>query len=288
MAKKGNFDKFISKGKPEKKSPPEKRKKKADPKPARKPAGAKAIKSQSLASNEPVRLNKYIALAGICSRRDADALIAEGKVKVNGKVVTEMGMKIDPAIDKVVYQGKSLIPQNFTYFLMNKPKNHITTLSDEQGRKTVMDIITIYTSERVFPVGRLDRNTTGLLVFTNDGQLAEKMTHPSYQVKKVYHVSLDQPLQEVHALALQQGIKLEDGVAKVDRIDLVEGHGPTEIGVEIHSGKNRIVRRMFEHLGYQVLRLDRVAIGPLTKKNLPRGRCRPLTEKEVSFLRMIK
>lgn len=283
MARKGSFEKFHKKKKVAKAEVEE---------PGRKPKSGKgpkraAGKPRALDSTEPVRLNKYIAQSGVCSRREADTLIKAGRVKVNGKVCKEMGVKVKPGSDRVEYLGKVLSPQNFTYFLMNKPKNHITTVKDEHDRKTVMDVIKHYTQERIYPVGRLDRNTTGLLLFTNDGQLAEKMTHPSFRVKKVYHVKVDKPMLEDHVYAMKDGITLEDGLIKVDKMDVVERGGPDEIGVEIHSGRNRIVRRMFEHFGYQVLRLDRVAIGPLTKKNLPRGRCRALTDKEVSFLKMM-
>ncbi|MDX2249100.1 MAG: pseudouridine synthase [Bacteroidia bacterium] len=234
-----------------------------------------------------MRINRYVAQAGVCSRREADDLIAKGYVKVNGKVVTELGVKINPRKDKVEYKGKILKPQNFIYILLNKPKNMITTNSDPQGRKTVIDAVADATTERVFPVGRLDRNTTGLILLTNDGELAKKLTHPSHRVRKVYHVGLNKPVLEEDMQRLLDGISLEDGEAKVDKIDYVMGQGKEEVGVEIHSGRNRIVRRMFEALGYQIEKLDRTALGPLTKKNLPRGNWRILSEKEVSYLQMM-
>ncbi|MEZ4827214.1 MAG: pseudouridine synthase [Bacteroidia bacterium] len=263
---------------------------KAPPKKSSRPPRNEKTKpaAKSLApQDESVRLNRYIASAGICSRREADDLIAGGKVKVNGKIVTELGLKIDPLKDKIEYQGEVLKPKKLTYILLNKPKNMITTNSDPQGRKTVIDAVASATTERVFPVGRLDRNTTGILLLTNDGDLAKKLTHPSHRVRKIYHVSLDKPVAEEDMQKLMDGITLEDGEAKVDKIDYVIGKTTNEVGVEIHSGKNRIVRRMFEALGYQVEKLDRTAFGSLTKKNLPRGSWRILTDNEVSFLKMM-
>ena len=236
---------------------------------------------------QPVRLNRYIAQAGVCSRREADKLIEEGLIKVNGKVATELGMKIIPQSDKVEFGNKVLRAQNHIYILLNKPKNMITTTKDELGRRTVLDLVANVSAERLFPVGRLDRNTTGLLLITNDGELTKKLTHPSHRVKKVYHVKLDKPFPEEDMQKLLDGIELEDGPATVDKIDYAFGKGPEEIGVEIHSGRNRIVRRMFEALGYQVVGLDRTMLGPLTKKNIPRGKYRILTEKEIRFLKMM-
>jgi len=232
-----------------------------------------------------VRLNRFIAQAGVCSRREADTLIAEGRIRVNGKVAQEMGLKIHPAKDKVTFRGKELKARNFVYILLNKPKNMITTTDDPHGRPIVLDAIARATNERVYPVGRLDRNTTGLLLLTNDGELAERMTHPSFQVKKVYKVGLNKSVAQKDLDKLVAGVELEDGPAKVDRIDYVESDD--QVGVELHIGRNRIVRRMFDHLGYQVLALDRVMIGHITKKNLPRGKWRKLTEKEVGFLKMM-
>ena len=235
----------------------------------------------------PVRLNRFVAQAGVCSRREADELIARGSIKVNGKVVKELGIKVLPKQDRVEYAGKVLTPQNFTYILLNKPKNMITTMSDPLGRRTVLQPIERATQQRVYPVGRLDRNTTGLLLLTNDGDLAKKLTHPSYRIKKLYKVRLNRPVTEAHLAALSQGIELEDGPAQVDAIEYVQGSDGYEVGVEIHIGRNRIVRRMFEHFGYQVEALDRIMLGHLTKKALPRGKWRKLTEKEVGFLKMM-
>lgn len=233
-----------------------------------------------------VRLNRFISLSGVCSRRDADDHILAGKITVNGEVVTTLGSKVIPGKDIVKFMGKPITPEKKVYILMNKPKNHITTADDPEGRRTVMDILKHATHERVFPVGRLDRNTTGLLLFTNDGDLAEKLTHPSHQVRKVYHVKLERCVLEEDLERLRKGIELEDGIAVADKISYVANKDCNEIGVEIHSGKNRVVRRMFESLGYEVKYLDRVIFGPLTKKDLPRGKFRFLSDKEVAFLRI--
>lgn len=243
---------------------------------------------QDLMTDGPVRLNRYIALAGICSRRQADELIKKGEIKVNGVVTKEMGLKVDPAKDTVVYARQELKPKRFTYVLMNKPKDHITTVSDDQGRRTVMDIVKKYTKTRVYPVGRLDRNTTGLLLFTNDGDLTQRMTHPSFEVLKVYNVRLSKDLDPKDLETIRKGMELEDGPIKADKADFLEAGIFNEVGIEIHSGRNRIVRRMFEHLGYEIVALDRVRFGPLTKKNVARGKCRILTDKEVGFLKMLK
>lgn len=239
-----------------------------------------------LDSQEPMRLNRFIAHSGICGRREADTLIERGEIAVNGKVVKELGTKVIPGIDKVIYKGKEIYPEKKVYVLYNKPKNEITTLKDPKGRPTVMDVMKRVTDERIFPVGRLDRNTTGLLLFTNDGDLAKKLTHPSHKVRKVYKVKLNKPVDPEHLDLLQAGIELEDGLAKVDKISYVDGTENRQIGLEIHIGKNRVVRRMFENLGYQVLSLDRTMLGHLTKKNLPRGKWRFLKEKEIAFLKM--
>ncbi|MDX1907375.1 MAG: pseudouridine synthase [Bacteroidia bacterium] len=236
---------------------------------------------------QPVRLNRFIGQAGVCSRRDADKLISNGEITVNGAVVTELGLKIVPQRDVVAYKGKVLTAQTLVYILLNKPRNMITTTDDPRGRKIVLDTIERVTQQRVFPVGRLDRNTTGLLLLTNDGELTERLTHPSYQIRKVYYVRLDKPFAEADMQQLVTGVQLEDGLAQVDKIDYVEGKDASEVGVEIHSGRNRIVRRMFEHLGYEVIGLDRVLLGFLTKKNLPRGTWRLLSDREVSFLKMM-
>lgn len=233
-----------------------------------------------------MRLNKYIAHAGVCSRREAAQLVKDGQIQLNGTVVKEPGVIVEEG-DEVTLKGRVLKPRvNKVYFLMNKPKGVITTVKDERGRKTVMDLMVNKTSERIFPVGRLDRATTGLLLLTNDGDLAKKLTHPSHKVKKIYHAILDQPIHESDIKKIAAGLVLEDGLAEVDKISYVQGTtSKKEVGLEIHIGKNRIVRRIFEHLGYTVVKLDRVYFGGLTKKDLPRGFSRPLTEKEVIMLK---
>lgn len=232
------------------------------------------------------RLNRYIANAGICSRREADELIATGQVEVNGVVVTELGSKVGPG-DKVTYKGKTLSAEKNVYILLNKPKDYITTVSDTHGRKTVMELIRNAGRERVVPVGRLDKNTTGLLLFTNDGDLTGRLTHPSHRVRKLYHVKVNRNFTPEDMQKLAEGFDLEDGFIRVDEVSFVEKGGKNEIGILLHSGRNRIVRRMLEHLGYRVVRLDRVAFANLTKKDLPRGRWRKLSPKEVSLLKRI-
>lgn len=233
-----------------------------------------------------IRLNKYIANAGICSRREADDLIKSGVVKVNGKIITEMGYRVNPD-DQVQYGDQTLSKESKQYLLLNKPKDYITTADDPEGRKTVMDLVRNACKERLYPVGRLDRNTTGILLMTNDGELAKKLTHPSHQVRKVYQVTLDKNLKAVDLKRIAEGLTLEDGLIEVDEIDWIgEGASKSEVGVVLHSGKNRIVRRIFEHLGYSVVRLDRTYFAGLTKKNLPRGKFRFLTEKEINLLKM--
>ncbi len=231
---------------------------------------------------QPVRLNKFISNAGIASRRDADRLIQEGMVSVNGKIITELGTKVLPT-DKVVYKGKTLKSEKPQYILLNKPKDFITTMDDPLNRKTVMKLVSNACQERIYPVGRLDRNTTGLLLFTNDGELATKLTHPSHKIKKVYQVDLNKPLSQQDFHRIQSGIRLEDGLAFVDEIAILSADKKI-IGLEIHIGKNRVVRRIFEKLGYEVIKLDRVMFGPLTKKDLPRGKWRHLDEKELKIL----
>ncbi|MCE3228805.1 MAG: pseudouridylate synthase [Bacteroidetes bacterium] len=231
------------------------------------------------------RLNKYLANAGIASRRDADTLIKSGVVKVNGVPVTEMGFKVK-AGDVVTYGDEGVKSERKVYLLLNKPKDYITTVDDPQERKTVMDLIKGACKERIYPVGRLDRNTTGLLLFTNDGELTKKLTHPKHQIKKVYHVSLNKGLKPEHFKDILEGIELEDGKIAADDLAFV-GEGKKEVGIEIHSGRNRIVRRIFEHLGYEIEKLDRITFAGLTKKDIPRGKFRFLTAKEVSFLQMI-
>jgi len=232
-----------------------------------------------------MRLNKYLSNAGIASRRDADNLILSGVVKVNGVVVDQLGTKINPT-DKVTYGDAAVKAERKVYLLLNKPKDYITTLDDPKDRKTVMELVKGACKERIYPVGRLDRNTTGLLLFTNDGELTTKLTHPKFGIKKVYHVSLNKGLKPEDFKAITEGMELEDGVIKADDLAFV-GEGKKEVGIEIHSGRNRIVRRMFEHLGYDVLKLDRVVFAGLTKKDLPRGKHRFLTGKEIGFLQMI-
>ena len=233
------------------------------------------------------RLNKYIANAGICSRREADRLIAAGAISVNGVVVTEMGFQVHEG-DMVNYGGETLHSERKRYFLLNKPKGFITTVDDPQERETVMMLIDGACKERIYPVGRLDRNTTGLLLFTNDGDLARHLTHPSTKVYKIYQVELDKPVTRQDMKQLLDGIELEDGPIHVDDIQYADnGTDKRIVGVELHSGKNRIVRRMFEHLGYNIHKLDRVVFAGLTKKDLPRGRYRELTPAEVGYLKMI-
>lgn len=235
---------------------------------------------------ETIRLNRYISNSGICSRRDADEFIKQGHVSVNGTVVTDMGIKVAKA-DVVCFKGKEIMPEKKVYVLLNKPKNFVTTLDDPQGRDIVTDLIKDACSERVYPVGRLDRDTSGLLLLTNDGDLAKKLMHPSYNKKKIYQVSLDKVLHANDLDIIRLGMELEDGFIKVDKIEFVSDD-KRELGVELHSGRNRIVRRIFEHLGYRVRKLDRVYYAGLTKKNLPRGKWRFLNDKEIAMLKMGK
>ncbi len=235
-----------------------------------------------------VRLNKYIADAGVCSRREADKLIEQGEIYINGKLVTQQGIKVGPD-DTVTYKGKVLKGEKLKYILLNKPKGYITTSDDPMNRKTVIELVAKACPERVYSVGRLDRNTTGLLLITNDGALTTKLTHPSHGVKKIYHVVLDKPVSKNDLLRISGGIELEDGVIVPDQVNWVEEENDKRhVGIELHSGKNRIVRRIFEYLGYDVIRLDRVVFAGLTKKDLPRGKWRFLTEKEIAYLKMIK
>lgn len=260
------------------------------PPPFRREAGraAKRPSRPSKKGDNPgeIRLNKYIADAGICSRREADDLIVSGAVKVNGEIITVLGTKVF-ATDKVQIGDQTLSREAFRYVLLNKPKGYITTVEDPEGRKTVMFLIRDACKERIYPVGRLDRNTTGVLLFTNDGELAKKLTHPKYGIRKMYHVVLDQPLTHEHMKNIEEGLELEDGFVKVDAIAYVgDGKDRRQLGVEIHSGKNRIVRRIFEELGYTINTLDRVIFAGLTKKDLPRGRWRHLTADELNYLKM--
>lgn len=236
-------------------------------------------------SNE-IRLNKYIANSGICSRRTADTFIKSGSATVNGKIITEMGFKVK-LDDEVRFDGALISPESKRYVLLNKPKNFITTMEDERGRKTVMELIKTASKERVYPVGRLDRLTTGLLLFTNDGELAKKLTHPKHQVKKLYHVNLDKKLSMSDLNKISENFVLDGKMVFVDKVSYIENKPKNEIGIEIHSGRNRIVRRVFENFGYKVTKLDRVIFAGLTKKNLSRGVWRHLTQQEVNNLKMI-
>lgn len=236
--------------------------------------------------DDSIRLNRYLASAGIASRRKADELITAGAVSVNGEPVTEMGFKVKPG-DKVKFNGRLLKPERFVYVLLNKPKDYITTTSDPQERRTVLELIKNATNERIYPVGRLDRNTTGLLLLTNDGDLAEKLAHPRNRVPKVYYATLSKSLKEEDLQKIKGGLELEDGAVHVDDIAYVEGGSKKEIGIEIHSGRNRIIRRIFESLDYQVIKLDRVLYGNLTKKDLTRGKWRFLRENEIIQLKYL-
>jgi len=241
--------------------------------------------SSNTSSPDDIRLNKYVAKCGIASRRAADELIQNGKIWVNGIEVREPGTRIKIK-DRVTYQGKLLKPeQNMVYILMNKPKDTITTSNDEKGRKTVLDIVQPKIKERVYPIGRLDRMTTGLLILTNDGELAKTLSHPSSEVRKVYSAVLNKALGLSDLDKIAKGVELEDGKANIDGISYIDGAPKNEIGITLHSGKNRIVRRIFESLGYDVVKLDRVSFAGLTKKDLPRGHFRHLTEKEVTLLK---
>lgn len=233
-------------------------------------------------------LNKFIAHAGIAGRREAAEMVKKGLVKVNGELVTEPGHKVSAKDDVKVNNKKIFIAKNLVYILLNKPKDFITTTDDPQGRKTVLDIVGKATTERVYPVGRLDRNTSGVLLLTNDGELAQKLTHPSNEIKKVYHVTLNKPLEKKDFEKIINGVPLEDGLASVDVLAYPDAKDKTQVGVEIHSGKNRIVRRIFEALGYDVKNLDRVIFAGLTKKNIERGKFRFLSEKEVRDLKHFK
>ena len=234
--------------------------------------------------NEQLRLNKFMANAGVCSRREADELIQKGLVKVNGNVVTELGVKITRN-DVVEYNDKVVVAESKCYILLNKPKDTVTTSDDPNGRKTVMDLVKGACNERIYPVGRLDRNTTGVLLLTNDGDLASKLTHPKYVKKKIYQVWTDKPISEEDMQHIADGVELEDGPIHADAISYVSPTDRKQAGIEIHSGRNRVVRRIFESLGYHVVKLDRVYFAGLTKKNLPRGRWRYLTQEEVNFLK---
>ena len=242
-------------------------------------------KEENYDPTEPLRLNKFLANAGVCSRREADEFIQAGVVTVNGEVVTELGTKI-LRTDEVKFHDAPVSLEKKVYVLLNKPKDYVTTSDDPQQRKTVMDLVKDVCPERIYPVGRLDRNTTGVLLLTNDGDLASKLTHPKFLKKKVYHVHLDKNITAHDLQQIRDGITLDDGEIKADAVDYADERDKAQVGIEIHSGKNRIVRRIFESLGYRVTKLDRVQFAGLTKKNLRRGDWRFLTEKEVDMLRM--
>lgn len=251
----------------------------------RKFISAKHKGAEDLAStNTDMRLNRFLAIAGVASRREADDLIKMGLVTVNGKAVTEMGYKVKPT-DDVRYNGTRIRPEKKVYLVMNKPKGFITTVDDPKARKTVMDLLAGHITERVYPVGRLDRATTGVLMFTNDGDLAKKLTHPSHGARKLYHVVLDRKISKADLDTIAAGIDLEDGPAPVDAISFIEEKSKTNVGIELHIGRNRIVRRIFKHMGYEVVKLDRVTFAGLSKKNIKRGQWRMLSAKEVDFLR---
>lgn len=249
--------------------------------------GEKTVTQNAPAFDGPIRLNRYLANAGICSRREADKLIESGSVSINGKVVTELGTKVGPN-DKVQFGGETLSREKPRYILLNKPKDYLTTSSDPHNRRTVMSLVEHACHERIYPVGRLDRNTTGLLLFTNDGEMAKKLMHPKFQTKKIYHVYLDKNLTKNDFLKIAEGLELDDGFIRPDGLAYVaDVDDKKQVGIELHSGKNRIVRRIFEHLGYKVVKLDRVFYAGLTKKDLPRGKWRFLTEKEIILLKRI-
>lgn len=246
----------------------------------------KKKKNQEGTDEDGVRLNKYIARAGLASRREADELIKTGVVEVNGKIIQEMGYKVQPT-DVVRFDGREIKAEKKVYVLLNKPKGFITTTKDEKGRKTVMDLVANASPYRIYPVGRLDRPTTGVLLLTNDGEMAKKLTHPKHDVKKIYHVTLDKNLSTGDMHKILEGIELEEGTAIVDKISYVDGKKKNEIGLEIHIGWNRVIRRIFAEIGYEVIKLDRVYFAGLTKKGVKRGNWKILTEQEVNYLKML-
>jgi 23S rRNA pseudouridine2605 synthase len=250
------------------------------------PNQGKPVVKKGFLPDEKIRLNRFLSNSGVCSRREADTYIQSGCVIVNGKIVSELGSKVS-LDDDVRFNGQRLTPEQKVYLLLNKPKGFVTTTDDPQQRKTVMDLIDKACPERIYPVGRLDIDTTGLLLFTNDGDLAKKLTHPGHTRKKIYQVSLDKPLTKNHLLEIAKGVELEDGFIAADAINYVDEDDKREIGIEIHSGQNRVVRRIFSHLGYEVQKLDRVYFAGLTKKNLPRGKWRFLTQIEINQLKML-
>ncbi|CAN5870132.1 hypothetical protein BH11BAC4_BH11BAC4_24430 [soil metagenome] len=248
------------------------------------PAGSDKSKN-TVTTDTVMPLNKFLAHCGICSRRDAVNLISEGKVKINGTLATQPGYKVQPS-DEIIYNNKKLfVTKNLVYILLNKPKDYITTTDDPQGRKTVLELIKKATDERVYPIGRLDRNTSGVLLLTNDGDLTQKLSHPSYEIKKIYEVKLDKVLNKADFEKILDGLILEDGPVQVDGLAYADSKDKSIIGIEIHSGRNRIVRRIFEHLGYDVKGLDRVMYAGLTKKNVKRSKWRYLSDKEIRLLK---
>ena len=279
--KKSSGRKLSQKGPSDKPTPVKKGKHKPSYSKKRRPAP----KPQPLAdSNAPMRLNRFVAQAGICSRREADVLIAAGVVSVNGEVVTEMGYRVSQS-DKVQVEGDTIKAETKRYVLLNKPKNFLATAEDPGGRRTVMQLIKGACKERVYPVGRLDKDTTGLLLLTNDGEMAKRLSNPKMGVRNLYHASTYEKVKKEHLLAMLEGFMLDDKFIRVEKASFVKDD-PRQIGIEIHSGRNRIVKRIFEHFGYRVTKLDRVVFGCLTKKDVPRGAWRHLTEQELSILRM--
>lgn len=261
------------------------RKGEAKPRTPKAPVEPVRYASPLVEAGEPIRLNKFLSNSGLCSRRTADQYIAAGRVKVNGAVVSELGSQVLPT-DQVMVDDKPVTLEAKVYVLLNKPKNCVTTLTDPEGRRTVMDLVHNACTERIYPIGRLDRNTTGILLLTNDGDLAVRLMHPAFRKKKIYEVALDKEVTVEHMQMIAQGFELEDGEIHADAISYITGQTHDKVGIEIHSGRNRIVRRIFEHLGYRVVHLDRVYYAGLTKKDLPRGRWRYLTPEEVRYLRM--
>jgi len=236
--------------------------------------------------DDKMRINKFLAQGGTCSRREAEKYVVAGVVTINGKVVTDLSYRVAPS-DLVKFNGQTIRGEKKKYVLLNKPKDFITTTSDDRGRKTVMQLVEKACSERIYPVGRLDRNTTGLLLFTNDGDLAKKLVHPKHGVRKIYHVTLDKKLAKHHLNAIAKGVELEDGPTPVDSVSYIDGSSHDQVGIELHIGRNRIVRRIFESLGYQIVHLDRVVFGNLTKKDVKRGSWKHLDKKELELLRML-
>ena len=265
--------------------PNKQRKGESKPRTPKAPVEPVRYASPLVEAGEPIRLNKFLSNSGLCSRRTADQYIAAGRVKVNGAVVSELGSQVLPT-DQVMVDDKPVTLEAKVYVLLNKPKNCVTTLTDPEGRRTVMDLVHNACTERIYPIGRLDRNTTGILLLTNDGDLAVRLMHPAFRKKKIYEVALDKEVTVEHMQMIAQGFELEDGEIHADAISYITGQTHDKVGIEIHSGRNRIVRRIFEHLGYRVVHLDRVYYAGLTKKDLPRGRWRYLTPEEVRYLRM--